>query len=230
MKTDHLENLDIDGRLILRRVLNQQKWDGVDWSNQAEIVISNNNLQTSSEVVKFLIVLNLVENLTRSATKRYSKKNCAQYCYLVTKVTTVTECRGEDILFQLYAVTHRPTELSTYCSQCVPATVDLGGNQHETRDDHSARCTIEIRSVPSLMSSWPDDIIQTIHCTPAIFGRDTTLSPTFAYLIKHVTTGIITNDAHSHSLLQNLRIQIRPYNVQIPVWTSKKTHFNKQSI
>jgi len=122
------------------------------------------------------------------------------------------------------AVTYRPIELSTYCTQCVQGTVDLGGNQHETRDDHSARSTIEIRSAPSLMSSWPDDIIQTIHCAPAIFGSDTTLSPTFAYLIKHVTTDIITNDAHSHSLLQNLIIQIHPYNVQIPVLTSKKAH------
>jgi hypothetical protein len=83
---------------------NKQKWDGVDWSNQAEIVISGNNLQTSSEVVKFLIVLNSVENLTRSATKRFSKKDCAQCGYLVTKVTTVTEYHGEDILFQLYAI------------------------------------------------------------------------------------------------------------------------------
>jgi hypothetical protein len=123
------------------------------------------------------------------------------------------------------AVTHRPIELSTYCTQCVPGTIDLGGNQHGTRDDHSARCcTIEIRSATSLMSSWPDDIIQIIHCTPTIFGRNTTLSPKFAYLIKHVTNGIITNYAHSHSLLQKLRIQIRPYNVQIPVLTSKQIH------
>jgi len=121
-------------------------------------------------------------------------------------------------------VTYRPTKLSTYCTQCVPGAVDLGGNQYESRDDHSARSTIEIRSAPSLTSSWPDDVIQTRHDTPAIFCRDTTLSPAFTYLIKHVKTGTITNDGHSHPLLQTLRLQIHLHNVQISVLTSKKTH------
>ena len=114
--------------------------------------------------------------------------------------------------------------MSTYCTQRVPRTVDLGGNQYESRDNHSARSAIEIRSAPSLASSWPDDIIKTGHDIAAIFHRDTTLSPTFTFVIKHVTKGIITNDGHSHSLLPNSRLQIHPNYVQIPVMTSKKTH------
>lgn len=122
------------------------------------------------------------------------------------------------------AVTYSPIELSTYRTQCVPRTVDLGGNHHESGDDNSTRSTIEIRSAPSLKSSCPDDIIQKCHDTSAIFGHDTILSPTFAHLIKHVTSGIITNGGHSNSLLQTSRIQIHLYNVQIPALMSKKTH------
>ena len=114
--------------------------------------------------------------------------------------------------------------MSTYCTQCVPRAVDLGRNHYESRDDHSARSTIKIWSAPSFTSSWPDDVIQTCHDTPAIFRRDTTMSPALTYLIKHVKTGIITNNGHSHSLLQTLRLQIHLYKVQISVMTLKKTH------
>lgn len=122
------------------------------------------------------------------------------------------------------AVTYRPTELSTYYTQCVPGAVDVRGNQYVSIDDHSARSTIEIRSAPSLTSTWIDDVLQTSHDSLAIFRHNTTLSPRFTYLIKHVTTSIITNNGHSHSLLQTLRLQIHLYNVQISVLTSKKTH------